>query len=209
MSLLKGPITYTRMFVEGVLADSFHEKFIEAIQLRRFQPLTVEGEPVQSVGWVPVQNPLEDQVSFNHDDVFFNSYLNLMLRIDEWRIPTPLLKAQLAEATKKMLAQKGRERLSRRETEELKVMVSRKLRKSLVPVSRVYDLSWNLSEGVARFGNQSTKNLDLVMDLFEKTFPMRLVPASPYTLGTRAKLPSSIEGKLAHLEPFLVYPVST
>jgi hypothetical protein len=61
----------------------------------------------------------------------------------------------MREAEQAYLLKRGRERLSKREKAELKEVVSRKLRKQFVPVTRAVDLSWCLEDGVVRFFSQS------------------------------------------------------
>ena len=186
MGLLKGSISYTKFYVEGHVPDDFQDTFLEALHLRRFQPLTVDSEDEQRVGWTCVTRPLEADVTFDHNDVFYNAYLNLSLRVDAWRFPGSLFKAAFAEAEKKYLTKKGREKLTKREKEELKVTVGRKLRHQISPTIKVIDLSWNLNEGTVRYWSQSAKSHEMLFEIWEKTFPgVELVPAGAYTTAER------------------------
>ncbi|MCS6898959.1 MAG: recombination-associated protein RdgC [Myxococcales bacterium] len=202
MGLLKGSISYTKYYAEGELPKNYQDAFLESLHLRRFQPLTIDGEDEQRVGWVPVSRPLEMDVTFEYNEVFYNNYLNLTLRVDAWKFPGSLFKAAFAEAEKKFLAKKGREKLSKREKEDLKVLVGRKLRHQVIPTIRLIDLCWNLQEGIVRYWNQSPKGQDLLLELWEKTFPyIELIPANAHTTATRLDLPEARLRALTDLKP--------
>ncbi len=176
MGALKGTISFSKFHVRGELPDAFRDVFVDSVRLRAFRPLTVEEE--ERTGWCSIENPLD--CDLDHTRMYFNSYLNLGLRTDRWQIPSPLFKAHFGEAEREHLAKRGREKLSKREKEELKAVVSRRLRAQLMPVMKVIDLSWNLDTGVVRFWNQSPRVHEGLCELFEDTFRVELVPASPY-----------------------------
>ncbi len=186
MSLFKGSLSYARFFVDGELPEGFRERFMRAIRLRAMKPLVAEDDALERSGWCLADDPFE--LELNYDNVFYNNYLNLGFRTDRWAIPAAMMKTKLKEAEQAYLDRKGRERLSKRERDELKEAVARKLRKHFVPVTRVMDLSWSLEEGVVRFFTQSQKPAAIMMELFTKTFGLKLVPEAPYTLAERLEL---------------------
>ncbi len=199
MPALKGPLTYLRFFVEGELPGEVHDRFVKAIRLRAMKPLEPEEEMPERSGWCRIGEPFELDLGF--EDVFYNNFLNLGLRTDRWVIPGPMLKAKLRDAEQAYLAKKGRERLSKREKTEIKELVSRKLRKQLVPSMRVVDFSWSLDEGVVRFFSHAARPAAAMMDLFHRTFDLKLVPEAPYTLAARIGLSKAEEKAWQDLEP--------
>lgn len=199
MGALKGTITYTKLYVRGELPDGFRDSFVERIRLRAFQPLTVEDDAEQRAGWCSIEDPLDTEL--DHNTIYYNSYLNLGLRTDRWVIPGPLLKAHLAEAQREHLAKRGRDRLSKREKEEIRVTVSRRLRRQVLPVMGVVDLSWNLITGVVRFWSQSPKALESMMELFEDTFGLPLLPESPAASAISLGLSAAQQQALEALTP--------
>lgn len=198
MGALKGSISYSKHFVRGELPEGFRDTFVERIRLRSFRPLTPDEEEPR-VGWCSIENPLD--VELDHNKVFFNSYLNLGLRIDRWMIPGPLFKAHFSAAEREHLAKRGRDKLTKREKEELTTVVSRRLRKQLVPVMKVIDLSWNLDSGVVRFWNQSARLVETLGEIFEDTFQLDLVAESPFTAAARLGLTEAHERAFAMLTP--------
>lgn len=186
MPALKGSLTYARFFVEGELPRDFRDRFMKAIRLRSMKPLDPDEDAPERSGWCLIGEPFE--VDLHHEGVFYNNFINLGFRTDRWVIAGPLLRARVREAEAAYLAKKGRERLSKREKIELKEVVSRKLRKQSVPSTRALDLSWSTEEGVVRFFSQSAKPTLTMLELFEKTFGLKLTPEAPYTLAARTGL---------------------
>jgi DNA recombination-dependent growth factor C len=183
---LRGSLTYARYFVEGELPDDFRTRFMKSIRLRAMKPLEPDDEELERSGWAKIGEPHE--IELGHEDVFYNEYVNLAFRTDRWVIPGPVLKTRVKEAETAYLQKKGREKLSRSEKKELKEMVAKKLRRSMSPATRAVDVSWSLNEGVVRFFSHAQKPGAAMMELFEKTFSLKLIPESPYTLAARLGL---------------------
>jgi recombination associated protein RdgC len=191
MPALKGSLTYTRLFVDGELPKDFRDSFPKSIRLRAMKPLEPDEEALERAGWCAIGEPFD--VTPAYDDVFYNEYLNLGYRTDKWKIPGALLRAKVREAEAAQLGRKGRERLSRQEKTELKELVVRRLKKQLAPSTRAVDLSWSLDEGIVRFFSQSERTVLAMMDLFHRTFGLKLVPEAPYTLAARLGLSKNAE----------------
>ncbi len=199
MSALKGSLSYARFFVEGDVPDDFRDRFMKAIRLRAMKPLDPDDELPERWGWARIGEPFE--LELDYESVFFNEYLNLGCRSDRWQIPGPMLRAKLREAEAAYLAKKGRERLGRTEKAEIKELVSRKLRRQLTPVTRSFDLSWSLQEGVVRFFSQAPAPAAAMQELFTRTFGLKLSPEAPYTLAARLGLSKAQEEAWQKLEP--------
>jgi recombination associated protein RdgC len=191
MPALKGSLTYTRFYVDGDLPDDHVDTFFDAIQHWAMRPLEPDEDLSERTGWTRMGEPFE--VELDYESVFVDHYINLTMRTDKWVIPTPMLRAKLREAEAALLARKGRERLSRKERMELKEVVSRKLRRQLAPTTRAVDLSWSLEEKVVRFFSQTTASVSLMEEMFTKTFGLKLVRESPYTLAARLGLTDAQE----------------
>ena len=198
MGALAGSLTFTRFFVRGELPKRFRDQFVESIRLRTFEPLTPDSEEQEHVGWCAVGRVLD--LELDHEKVFFNSYLNLGLRMDRWRVPGALLRAHLAEAEREALAKSGRDKLGRREKAELKARITTRLRRKLMPSMKIVDMTWNLDSGVVRFFNQSPRVHEEFMALFEKTFSLELVADSPYISAERLGLPDEALEALSVVE---------
>ena len=202
MPALRGSLTYARFFVAGDVPEDFREKYMRAIRLRAMKPIEPDDEELERSGWCKVGEPFE--IELRYEDVFYNEYVNLGLRTDKWRLPASILKQRLRGAEAAYLEKKGRERLGRAEKTELKEMVSRKLRKQTSPATRMIDLSWSMNEGVVRFFSHAEKAGAQMMEIFTKTFGLRLVPEAPYTLAARLGLSKAQESTWEELEMILL-----
>jgi recombination associated protein RdgC len=183
VGLFKGSLTYAQYYVEGDLPADFNKRALRDIQKRVLTPLLPDDEDLARAGWCKAGDGFE--LTLTNSDVFYNEYINLGFRFDKWVVPGPMLRAKLREAEASFLAKKGRERMTRIEKKELKDLVSKKLRRQLTPVSRSVDLSWSLQENTVRFFSHSEAMGAHLVDLFYKTFSLKLVAASPYTLAAR------------------------
>ena len=192
MPALKGSLTYARFFVDGEVPDDFRERFMRSIRLRALKPLEPDEEDLERSGWCRVGEAFE--LELDYESVFYNEFVNLGFRTDRWVVPGPLLRAKMREAEAAYLTKKGRERISRKERNELKELVMRRLRRQLSPAMRMADLSWSLNDGVVRFFSHSPKTAGVMMELFHRTFGLKLIPESPYTLAARLGLSKAQEG---------------
>jgi recombination associated protein RdgC len=195
---LKGSLTYARFFVEGDLPDDFRERFMKSVRLRSMKPLEPDDEELERSGWAKIGEPFV--VDLSYEEVFYNEYINLGFRTDRWVIPGPVLKTRVKEAEAAYLEKKGRERLSKKEKGELKLMVAKKLRRQMEPATRSVDLSWAVGDGVVRFFSHSQKPAGVMMELFKKTFGLTLIPESPYTAAARIGLDKEQERAWNELE---------
>ena len=191
MGVLKGSIGYAKFYVRGTLPDDLHAKYLARVRARGFKPLAPEDEGDAAAGWMPIERPFDDEISFRAESVFFGSYLNLAMRIDRWKFPTSLVKSKMAAAERAHKAKTGKERISRAEKAELRDLVERRLRRDGVPVTKVVDLTWNLSTQQLRFFGKSKMLTEHLYELFEKTFSMKLVPAGPYHTALELDLPKA------------------
>ena len=191
MPALRGSLTYARFFVEGTVPDDFRSRFTKSVRAKAMKPLEPDDEELERSGWAKIGEPLD--VELQHEDVFYNEYVNLSFRTDRWAIPGPMLKTRVREAETAYLQKKGREKLSRSEKKELKDMVAKKLRRQMDPAMRAVDVSWSLNEGIVRFFSHAQKPGAAMMEIFEKTFSLKLIPESPYATAARIGLTKSQE----------------
>lgn len=205
MSALSGSLSYARFFVSlpgserGQLPRGFLDRSHEKILHHAMRPLVADEPDPERSGWCVMGDPVD--LSLPSERIYLDGYLNLGFRTDRWAIPGPLLRTKVRQAEAAYLEKKGRERLGRRERAEIKEVVVRELRKKLVPSTRVVDLTWSLEEGIVRFFSHTEGATLAMLELFQKTFGIELVPESPYTLGQRLGLGEEEAQAWADLEP--------
>lgn len=186
MGALKGSISYTKYYVDGELPHDFKVMFVERVQQFAFLPLTAEDEDEERTGWCSVEHPFD--LDLDEHKVLFNEYLNLGLRTDKWRLPGALVKAHTTEAERAYLEEHKKQKISKREKEDIKAVVEQKLKQQLLPTMKVVDVSWNLHRGELRFWTQSAKACEQFEEFFEQTFGMPLVLEAAYTSALECEL---------------------
>lgn len=199
MGALQGTLTYKLFYVEGELEKDFKEALVESVNKRAFEPLDAEAEEEERYGWVPIENPL--RVEFDLYNVLFDQFINLGLRQDKWGVPSGLLKAHVAQAESEYMVDNNKERVSKFEREDIKAMIYKKLKEKSWPRMKVVDMSWDLESGRVRFWSQSAKTCELFQGLFEDTFGLKLIPASPYIHALQLELTPEQLGRLADISP--------
>lgn len=199
MSALSGSLSYQRFFVEKPLPRDFVTKSHDDILKHAMRPLSPNEPESERSGWCVLGEPLD--VELDRSRVYLDGFLNLGLRTDRWAIPSTVFKTRLREVEAQERARKDRDRLGRNERAEIKEMVTRELRKKVLPTVRAVDLSWSLEERVVRFFSHSKKSTLTMLDLFEKTFGFELVPESPYTQARRIGLSDAQMAAWEKIEP--------
>lgn len=181
MGVFGGSISVAKFYVRGEVPNRFQTQYMKAIRLRTFEPLVPDEEDEERIGWCAPGNVLD--LELDQQKVIFNEYITLGLRIDKWRIPRTLFKAHFEEAVAEAKVRTGKEKLSKKEKDDLKFRVNKRLRKKVLPSMRQDDLSWNVDRGEVLFWNRSPRIKEELCELFEKTFGLRLDEASPYMVA--------------------------
>jgi recombination associated protein RdgC len=185
--------------VKGTPPKDFRSRFLKAIRLRVFVPLKLDDENVESSGWCVMERPFD--LEFDAGNVYEDQLLVLGLRIDRFRIPAAIIRAQMLEEEQRFLAQSGKNRLSRNERLEIRDKIILKLRKKFAPSTRVVDMVWDLNSGVVFFFSHSRRTLADFTALFAKTFGLELDEDSPYLAASRSGIPERLLRGLTEVEP--------
>jgi recombination associated protein RdgC len=194
-----GTLTFTRFFTQGALPKDLRRKFLEAAQLRVFEPLKPEDEALEATGWCVMERPFDLEI--DAAKMFHDNFVLLGFRVDRYRIPGALLKSQISDEEQRQMARSKKTKLGRNERLEIKARVVMRLRKKVIPSSKAIDLCWHLDSGVVLFFGHSKRMILDFAALFEKTFGIALLEDSPYAAATRAELPRGLERALAQIEP--------
>ena len=199
MSARRGPLTLTRLFVKGKPPKDLRQRYVQAVRLRAFVPLKPEEEHVEASGWCVMERPFD--LDFDAGKIFEDQYLVLGMRIDRFRVPAAMVRAELAGEEQRLLARSGKNRVSRNERLELRDKIVLRLRKKFPPVTRCLDVVWDLDGGTVLFFSHSRRALADCTALFEKTFGLTLDEDSPYLAAERSELPERLLRKLSSVAP--------
>lgn len=199
MGARRGSLTFTRLFVRGTPPKDLRKRYLASVRLRAFRPLEPDDEDNEASGWCVIERPFD--LEFDADKVFHDRYLVLGFRVDRWRIPATLLNAEMADEEQRLIAKLGRERLGRRERQELKLRAAARLRRKVLPASKAVDVCWDLDGGTVLLFSHSARLIADFSALFEKTFGFGLDEDSPHAAAQRAELPARLERALYDVEP--------
>jgi recombination associated protein RdgC len=199
LGALSGTLTYKLFFVQGELPSDWKTNFVTEVTRHAFEPLTPDDEDEESMGWVMVDRPLH--TDFDLYSMLFDHFINLSLRQDRYVIPSALLNAHLAEASREYMRENEKQKLSKFEKNDLKEIVKRELKEQQLPRMRIIDMSWDIRAGRVRFWSHSNKMCELFQGFFEDTFGLKLLPANPYISAVEQDLaPEKVE-VLQQVEP--------
>jgi recombination associated protein RdgC len=198
VGVFSGSVSVSKFFVRGTPPRRFQEPFMKALRLRAFRPLEADEEDEARAGWTAPGTPLDLEVE--QHKVLVQQYLVLGLRLDRWRIPRALFRAQFDAASAELLARSGKTKLSKKEKDELKFRLTRRLRKKVLPSMRAFDVCWDMNRGVLLFWSRSPRVKEEFCALFEQTFGLRLDEASPF-MAAKELLSEKALQTLQGLEP--------
>jgi recombination associated protein RdgC len=200
MGILKGVLTYQRFFLEGDIPQNAARIFEEAVESRRFMPLTDEGETMMASGWVPTHAPLADDLQIMHHDFIFDDRLVITYREDELRFPKDYIRARLAERAQAFEEETG-EKPTKAMLEAFEAGIRGELRRRLLPGTRLVDVVWDMASQEVRIFTRSKGPLERLQVLFERTFNARLLHATYGQRAFKKDLNLRSMGMLENLEP--------
>jgi DNA recombination-dependent growth factor C len=154
---------------------------LERIRLRAFTDLDPDSPDEEKSGWCVAETPLD--LGLLHEQIFLGTYIVLGLRTDRWRVPRALLKAELEQAISAWHERTGRDKIGRKDKEELKFRVMRRLRKRVVPSMRHVDMCWNIDNGSVSLWTRAERTKEDFRVLFEQTFSLELDEATAYMIA--------------------------
>jgi hypothetical protein len=199
LGVSRGALTFTRLFVQGKPPKDLRKKYLDAVRLRKFTPLAPEDEASEAVGWCVIERPFD--LDFQPDRLFYDRFVLLGFRVDKWRIPSVLMRSQVADEEQRMLSRAGREKLTRAEKDDIKLRVLGRLRKKILPTSRAFDVLWDLDAGTVLFFTHSARATEEFAALFETTFGLELQTDSPYAAAGRSQLSVAMQKVFEKVEP--------
>lgn len=181
--ILTGSFTGRRFRVEGKVPPDPAAHFAKALRRHAFAPIDPASDRVRAVGWVNARQILDAAVTW--DKAALGPWVVLGLRVDERRVNRTLLRARLALAEADRRRERGRERLGREERAEMARTLAAELLAQTPPTTTVHELAWHPAERTLWFSSTAQRAVDEMTDLFERTFGLRPVPLTPFTVADR------------------------
>ncbi len=199
MGLHSGTVSYLR-FVAAPISECFEERACEQLAAKGFREIDPHSEEDQVEGWVRA----DDAFSAEFDPATLISPTGnfaFRLRTDTLKVPAGTLKVYVDQAATQRAKLQGRDKLSKKELDVLKLEIKKQLRLRSLPKLGLTDVVWNVQTGEVRLISTSKSVAGRFVDLFEKTFELSLRPVGLLTvLWLRGMSEEEIDG-LALVEP--------
>jgi recombination associated protein RdgC len=198
MPVLRGAVTFSRFLVEpaeGAPAD-LKRSLSRALKARAFAPIDRRSEEERAAGFVELET--NDSTDFSAGALFYGEYALFGYRIDQIKVPGPVLRAEVDKWAAAFEKEKGRAP-SRGEKSENRSSLRQVLRNRAVPLTKVHDVSWNLKSQQLQIWAASRKAVEEVLNGVETAFKVKLVPLIPASAAARMGIDESVLGPTAEL----------
>lgn len=179
MGVLKGTITVRKYRVLDAIPESYNVRFLRGIRAHAFMPLDPKSEVDTASGWVSLDDP--EDADFAPEKIFYDGQVRIALRVDKLKPPAPVVARELKKRIAQMEAEEGRV-LARRERRLLKEEVVRGLRHRAFPSVKVVDVVWFTEDQRIYFWSTTKGMNEAFVDLFVKSFGLKLDREGPGTL---------------------------
>lgn len=181
MGAFQGGLTYRQYQIKEKLPTTWQAKVQQGLVSNVAKPLDPEGEFDRVIGWCSAHFILDTDMSL--DLCLQDPYLVIAMRVETIKIPGGLLKVHCESEERKAKRELKKEVLSRYERAEIREQVEAKLRKRILPTLKSFELLWNTETGVVRFFSTNKSLNEELMDLFEDSFNLTLIPDYAYTIA--------------------------
>lgn len=178
MGALNGRMSPLGFRVKGEVTN--WEAVLDELTRRRFQAFEPGSGREQSFGWVLLTDPFETE--FAKTSIFFGEHLiGLTLRVDSVSVPASQVKLHLTRQVKLKEIERGGEKLTKREIEQMKEDLHAQWLSRTIPTIKLYDMVFHTGSGRLWFFGKSKGAVETFLDLFYETFGVNVVPDAPFT----------------------------
>lgn len=203
MGFLSRSCSLMRYRVRGETDGPFWDAVDRGIRSGAFRDVESGGDLV-GLGWTSIYD--FTAAPTDRGGYVVGKYVALSLRVDAARIPPRILEMQVKQATKELLEQTGRTRLSSAQRRELKERVKENLKQRVFPSIQVFDLVWNTALGMVYFGSHGIKPRDYLEDHFKKSFGLTLLPLIGYLRAEEILQGNLLKQALEDIRPSSLIP---
>ena len=199
MSFVKASSSFTRF---RVLDDISREKW-ESLpeELRQFAFIDIDDTADErSFGWTNFDDMLDTKWQVSPPEKA--DYIAFSLRLETRRIPPAVLRKHTQLAIREELARiqnQGKKFIARERKKELAEQVKLRLFGRFLPIPAEFQVIWNTSSGHIYLASTQKKIIELFLDLFTRSFDIRLEQMLPYPLAL-SLMGESFSEKLDALE---------
>ena len=178
MPIQKGSASFSRFRVE---AQKGHPKDLaKALRVKAFQPLEPAAQEERAQGFVELGN--KNLVEFAPGDLYQGPFAIFAYRVDEVKIPSAAIKAELEQWEQKFEAEHER-KPGKKEKNDAKAELRHTLKSRYPLSSKSFEVSWHVEAGSVQLWAGSRKAVDEVQVALEQAFAVKLIPVAPVTVA--------------------------
>ena len=183
MSFQKASTSFTRFrIIDDIPADlwaSIPEK------LRQYAFIDIDDiAEERAFGWTNFDDMLDTEWKLSPPEKA--DFLTFSLRLDTRRIPPAVLRKHVRLALRDeeaRIKELGKKFVGRERKKEIQEQVKLRLMGRFLPIPAEFQVVWNTRTGRVYFASTQTKMIEMFLDLFTRTFDLRLEQLLPYSLA--------------------------
>ena len=183
MSFQKASTSFTRFrIIDDIPADlwaSIPEK------LRQYAFIDIDDiAEERASGWTNFDDMLDTE--WRQSPPEKGDFLSFSLRLDTRRIPPAVLRKHVRLALRdeeERIKELGKKFIGRERKKEIQEQVKLRLMGRFLPIPAEFQVVWNTQTGRVYFASTQTKMIEMFLDLFTRTFELRLEQLLPYSLA--------------------------
>ena len=183
MSFQKASTSFTRFrIIDDIPADlwaSIPEK------LRQYAFIDIDDiAEERAFGWTSFDEMLDTE--WRQAPPEKGDFLTFSLRLDTRRIPSAVLRKHVRLALRdeeERIKALGKKFIGRERKKEIQEQVKLRLMGRFLPIPAEFQVVWNMRTGRVYFASTQTKMIEMFLDLFTRTFELRLEQLLPYSLA--------------------------
>jgi hypothetical protein len=202
MGFSAGMVSFKRYAVAGAAPDAIDQSILDKLDQHAFRPSDLGVPEEVEYGWSGGRHVLDASFSFEHN--VYADALSFGLRVDTNKVPGELKQAYTLMEEEAAAASNPSGFISKLQKRDVKDIVRRKvddeLRSGKYRRSKLSAVLWDVpSSTVYCAANTSTE--EKLLELFERTFELKLLPISSGTLAMRLLEPRGKRRDYEDLRP--------
>lgn len=205
MGFASGPVMFKRFFVGGAAPRQADQSLLDRLAQRAIGKGSVAVGDGSETGWVTGDHILDTDFTFAKNAIA--DCLYAALRIDANKPPSDLVRSYQKLHEQAILAQSGREFLTKQERREArdaaKNQADKEARAGRFRRMHQYAMLWDLRRRELYFGSASPAAVERFAALFKETFGHALTAATAGEMASRFAAEARLSGAYEELRPSL------
>jgi len=192
MPIRRGSVNLARFRLEGAVPKDVKRWLQKGLGKASFEPIDPRSDDERAAGFVELEQ--NDRTDFSAGALFHGLHALFAWRVDRLKVPTNTLRAGLLQWSQAFEAKNGRP-AGRREKAEQKDALKKALRAKQAPVSKIFELSVDLTSRDVFVWATSRNVVEEAQAVLESTLEVKLIPRVPAAFLAIGVLDSLIPSK--------------